>query len=220
MEIPKNWTFKNTSVAKGFDSHVREQLPWYDLATNMVSHIARHYLPENGVMYDIGASTGNIGNSLKNTLSDRKIKFIAIEQSEEMAQIYNGPDNLIIADALSFEFEKFDVAVIFLVAMFMPTSKRRLFLERLKEKINSGGIIIIFDKINYFDGYLSTVMHRLTMSEKIASGASSEDVFNKEMSLSGIQRPLPKYFIKSISPTAVEVFRFGEFCGWIIKNDE
>ena len=65
MQIPKNWTFENTSVAQNFDKHVREQLPFYDLATNAISHIARHYIQENKLVYDIGASTGNIGNSDK-----------------------------------------------------------------------------------------------------------------------------------------------------------
>ena len=30
MEIPKNWSFASQEVAKNFDNHVREQLPWYD----------------------------------------------------------------------------------------------------------------------------------------------------------------------------------------------
>ena len=34
MKIPNNWTFEDTEVAKNFNRHVREQLPFYDLATN------------------------------------------------------------------------------------------------------------------------------------------------------------------------------------------
>ena len=37
MEIPANWTFETSDVATGFDSHVREQLPWYDLATAAIT---------------------------------------------------------------------------------------------------------------------------------------------------------------------------------------
>ena len=56
MDIPREWTFENTDVASGFDRHVREQLPWYDLVTGAVAHIARHYIPKDGLVYDIGAS--------------------------------------------------------------------------------------------------------------------------------------------------------------------
>ena len=61
MQIPDSWTFKTDEVAQGFDSHVREQLPWYDALTQLVAMIARHYLPVGATAYDIGASTGNMG---------------------------------------------------------------------------------------------------------------------------------------------------------------
>jgi tRNA (cmo5U34)-methyltransferase len=68
LKIPTDWTFKNADVAAGFDDHVREQLPWYDIATASVAHVIRHYLPDGGLMYDIGASTGNIGRAVADTL--------------------------------------------------------------------------------------------------------------------------------------------------------
>ena len=72
MDIPTNWTFETSGVAQGFDRHVREQLPWYDLATNAILHVARHYIPENGLVYDFGASTGNIGRALAPILKKKK----------------------------------------------------------------------------------------------------------------------------------------------------
>ena len=42
----KDWTFRGFSGQ--FDGHVREQLPWYDMATAAVAMIARHYIPHGG----------------------------------------------------------------------------------------------------------------------------------------------------------------------------
>ena len=64
MKIPRDWTFKKFSIAKGFDRHVREQLPWYDLATGIVRHIVRHYLNRGGLVYDIGANGQLLGQGL------------------------------------------------------------------------------------------------------------------------------------------------------------
>lgn len=89
--IPTNWTFRDESVAAGFERHVREQLPWYDLATGAVAHVARHYVPEFGLVYDLGASTGNIGRALAPTLKARSANLIAIEASAEMSAIYDAP---------------------------------------------------------------------------------------------------------------------------------
>ena len=37
----------------------------------------------------------------------------------------------------------------------------------------------------------------------------------KELSLSGVQRPL---YRGALGPDAVEVFRFGDFAGWLIER--
>ena len=56
MEIPKsdNWTFKTEEVANNFDSHVREQLPWYELVTEATRHLILGFMPEGGTLLDIG----------------------------------------------------------------------------------------------------------------------------------------------------------------------
>lgn len=69
-------------------------------------------------------------------------------------------------------------------------------------------------------GYLATVLHRLTIAGKVSSGVPPADIIAKELSLSGVQRPLPPGFIEAASANAVEVFRFGEFAGWVIEAPE
>ena len=80
LSIPTHWTFRSSKVARHFDEHVREQLPWYDLATDAVGNFGRHYIPRGGQVYDIGASTGNIGLALLDTLNQRNARFVAIEE--------------------------------------------------------------------------------------------------------------------------------------------
>jgi len=217
MEHPDRWTFKNKDVANGFDDHVREQLPWYNMLTDAVDHIARHYIQQDGLVYDIGASTGNIGNAISKTIKERSAKLIAIEPSAEMAEIYNGPqkENLIIDNAENVEFENFDFAALFLVFMFMPPKTRRDLLERLKDKCNKGGAIIIVDKAEASSGYLATVMWRLTLQNKIISGASSDEIIKKEISLAGVQRPT---YTNELGDDAFLWFKFGDWAGWIIEK--
>lgn len=84
-----------------------------------------------------------------------------------------------------------DDAVCFLVLMFLPIGKRHELVRRLC------GLI------------------------KVAQGAKSDDIIQKELSLGGVQRPLPINFMESVVENkAVEVFRFGEFAGWVIEKPE
>jgi len=217
MEIPKEWTFENASVAQSFNQHVREQLPWYDLVTGAVAHIARHYIPQGGLVYDIGASTGNIGKSLEAALIQRQAKLVPIEPSAEMCAQYDGPgkDRLVQMDACRYHFEPFDVAICYLVMMFMPVHERPGFIAKLKAALKPGGAIVIVDKCEAETGYQATVLWRLTLAGKVAAGVSPEHIIAKELSLGGVQRPLDPTIL---GENVAEWFRFGEFAGWIITS--
>ena len=217
IDIPGEWTFENKNVANGFDRHVREQLPWYDLVTGAVAHIARHYIPQNGVVYDVGALTGNIGNVLEPTLSQRKARLIPIEPSAEMCEKYDGPgeDDMVQADACDVVFQPFDVAVCYLVLMFMPVDKRPAFIEKLRSNLRPGGAIVIVDKTEALSGYEATVFWRLALAGKMAADVPPEQIVSKELSLGGVQRPIDPAIL---GQDAKEWFRFGEFAGWIITR--
>lgn len=220
MKVPTDWTFKNVEVASKFETHVREQLPWYELVTGAVAHLARHYLPHNGLIYDIGASTGNIGRSLEEVIRVRKARLIAIEESEEMSKLYNAPGELVITNALDYEYESCDVSILFLVLMFMPINRRKDFLQNLVNKTKPGGCVIVVDKVHSQAGYLSNVLHRMTIAGKVASKVSAQEIIDKELSLGGIQRPIPETFMGYLAPAGKQFFRFGEFAGWIIEKPE
>ena len=214
LEIPKDWTFQSNAVAQGFDQHVREQLPWYDLATNAVAHFGRHYIPRGGRVYDIGSSTGNIGRALRDTLRQREAEFTAIEESREMAERYQGPPQLVVADALGFNYEPFDFAVCFLVLMFLPVGVRVGFLDRLVSLIRPGGALVIVDKEQMPGGYLGTAFSRLTLQQKLVVGAEPEAILRKELSLAGYQRPVDPAMLPQ---GARRFFQLGEFSGWLIE---
>jgi len=220
MEIPNNWTFKNTSIANNFEKHVREQLPWYDLVTNAISHIIKNYIPENGILYDIGASTGNISKSIKDIADNRNLKIINIEESNEMLKKFNGIGEILNKNALDIKYKNFDVCVMMLTLMFFPVEKRKQFLINLCNKVKIGGCIILVDKVSIESSYLSTVLSRLTIVGKVSTGTSYEDIVKKELSLSGVQRPLPYNFLDSIPLKYTQFFKFGEFSGWIIERNE
>jgi len=217
LEIPRHWTFRSRAVARHFDRHVRDSLPWYDLATNAVAHFGRHYIPRSGVVYDIGASTGNIGLALRDTLDQRGARLLAIEESREMADRYQGPPELVVADAVTFEYEPFDFAVLFLVLMFLPVDTRAAFLRRLQGLTKSGGALLIVDKIQMPPGYVGTAFSRLTLQQKLAVGARPDDILRKELSLAGYQRPLDP---ATMPDSARTFFQVGEFVGWILAAPE
>lgn len=217
LEIPAAWTFKNEDVARQFERHVREQLPWYDVATAAVAQIARHYIGSNGLVYDIGASTGNIGRAIAPTLDERGAKLIAIEESAEMAARYAGPGELVIARAEDVEYEPFDLAVSFLGMIFLRPDDARDLLRRLYARVRYGGAIVIVERMLPEHAYFGIVSSRLTLAAKRNAGVPADEIIAKELSLGGVQRPLDRRILEPFG--AIEWFRFGDFAGYVIEND-
>ena len=98
--------------------------------------------------------------------------------------------------------------------MFIPTSKRKDFILKLRNNLRPGGAIVVFDKCEPASGYVATVLWRLALAGKAAAGVDAKEILEKELSLSGVQRPISA---SEIDP-ATEIFRFGDFAGWIIEK--
>lgn len=214
LEIPNgDWTFKSVAVCKNFGSHVREQLPWYDLMTGAVAHFARHYIAEESIVYDLGCSTGNIGKALAKTINERRARLIAVDNASAMGDIYEGGGVFKCEELEAFEPEPFSVAVCFLSLMFVKKKDRTKLVERLRKKCLPGGAIIVVDKIEQSGGFLGTAVNRLTLAAKLSTGTSPSDIIAKELSLSGIQRPLARDEV-----FGAQVFQFGEFVGFVWES--
>jgi tRNA (cmo5U34)-methyltransferase len=216
----KSWTFDSKEIAETFDNHVREQLPWYELVTEAVSYITRNYLPEFGIVVDIGASTGNMVDKLMPLLKERYSDIITIEQSVPMCNVlkkkYEKNESVYVQNIniTNAKMPKGDVYIMFLTMMFIPIEHRKALINSMRANCRRGGVIVVVDKVCDHGGYFSTVLKRLTMHFKLQQGAKPEDVLNKEMSLAGVQIPIDPAIL---GEEAKQFFRMGEFAGWIIE---
>lgn len=210
------WTFKDPQIAAHFDSHVREQLPWYDIATGLVAHVGRHYMTEGGAAVDIGASTGNVARALAPILSARKARLIAIDNAPDMLAKYDGPGEAVVADARAFDFAAVspDLIIAFLVLMFVPVADRTALVARLKDAVKPGGAVVVFDKMAARGGHVGSVIYRMTLAAKYEAGARPEEIIAKELSLAGVQRPMEEAELPGFEP----IFRFGDFAGWLYER--
>lgn len=218
MSIPQHWTFKDSSVAEHFDSHVREQLPWYELATKAMAFIAREFIRKDGVVLDLGCSTGNVGIAIQDTLVARNATIIPVDSSSEILEYYAGPGRPECANLEDWEAPPHSLAILFLTLQFIHPSKRERFIAKLLEKTESGGAIILVDRF-YPSSHVprvNTLLHRLTLHAKQLSNTPLDEIMEKELSLVGTQFPLQDFELNST--TATTFFSYGHFKGVVIPK--
>ncbi len=226
LTIPKEgaWTFEAKDVAADFDNHVRSQLPWYDFVTKGLVHIARHYVSDEGFVVDVGASTGNVGRALHEVVAARDGRIYAVEKSQAMIDALKTRDvghafyeGVWEQDVVELDWStrvKPDLIVCFLVLMFVPPRKRFKLLRDMHENLATGGALVVVDRTALAGGYASQVLNRLTLAGKVGTGVPPKEIVEKELSLSGVQRPLDP---RDLPGEPVEWFRFGDFAGWLIE---
>lgn len=209
--------FKFSKIAEKFDEHLSGQLYWH---SNFVNHflpeIASVFMAENTNVYDFGASTGNVELALSKMISSRSINFMPVEKCKEMAAKYKGKSSgIILEDFLDIHIREFSFATCILSLCFIHPSKRKKFIDSLKDNCITGGAFVILEKMKSKGGYLGTALNRVTWKNKIENGESLRMVINKELSLSGVQYPLSENELDGFEL----IWAYGDFRSYIWTKD-
>jgi tRNA (cmo5U34)-methyltransferase len=212
------WTFDDPKVVEGFNEHIRTHLPFYEMMHDMVAYLIKNYLPSEGSVVDLGASTGNLIHKILPTLIQREASVVAVDNSYEMIKDIDTRFNEEIKSGIVHTkfhclFDSHDIYVACLVLSFVPVNERQEMINKMIE--NATTAVIIVDKIIDHDGYLASVLRRLTIHMKLKAGVGKVQALEKEMSLAGVQIPLDPAML---GEDAKLFFRVGEFAGWIIEK--
>lgn len=216
MKRHNEWTFDDRDLVKGFDQYVRGQLPFYDLATLAVADLVRAHLPQNGLVVDIGASTGNVGRAIAATLDDRSASLIAVEPSAEMRAVYSAPGTVEQSTADDFLMPRTDVIVSFLTLGFVTPALRRPILKKWIAQLRDGGVIIAVERVAVERA--PVLCRQLIHAAKVRSGVSESDVLGKEIAILGVLRPLHPDLLPSLGGALF--FAYGDFRGYVIGGDQ
>lgn len=212
------WTFDDGELSRDFDAYVREQLPFYDLATLAVADIVRLHLPPGGVVVDMGASTGNVGRAIAGVLEDRMGTLFAVEPSAEMRANYRGPGEVVGLKAQDFSAEDWggaDVIVSFLTLAFVPPVERRPLIRRWIEGVQPGGAVVVVERVQAEPALLC---RHLIHAAKARSGSTEADLLSKEVAIAGVLRPLAADLLPALGGSLF--FAYGDFRGYVIEVPE
>lgn len=156
-QIQKTADFKfGTAVANVFDDMVNRSVPFYGEIQRMMAELAGDYAAAGTDVYDLGCATGTTLIGM-NTSIPEDIRFIGIDNAPEMLNKcqskleeagFKRPFELRVADLnQQVEISNASVAVLCLTLQFIRPIKREKLLQSVFDGLNSGGALILVEKI-------------------------------------------------------------------------
>jgi tRNA (cmo5U34)-methyltransferase len=205
------WTFEG-DVAGAFLDHIRRSVPFYDEGHDLVCRISDYFCHGDSLCYEIGVSTGQLIRKLAEHQSHKPgVRWIGIDKVENMIRAARehcaGIPNieLVVDDIRTHDFEKSDLIVSYYTIQFVEPRHRQAVFDRLYERLNWGGALILFEKVRAPDARFQDLATGLYHDFKRANGFSAEEILNKSASLKGVLEPfstqgnldlLRRYFVQ------------------------
>jgi tRNA (cmo5U34)-methyltransferase len=156
-EIEKASDFKfGANVAKVFDDMVNRSVPYYGEIQRMMAELTADHAQIGTDVYDLGCSTGTTMIGM-DTMVDQNIRFIGVDDSQEMLDKCKSK-LMEIGFSRNYELRCVDlnqgvkitnasVVVLCLTLQFVRPVYRERLLNNIFEGLNSGGVLILVEKI-------------------------------------------------------------------------
>ena len=180
-------------VVKVFDDMVRRSVPGYDSMIQMIGLIARMYGQDNTNYYDLGSSTGAITLSIALNNKSNNNQFFAIDNSKEMVEqceknLHNKVDNLqaICDDINQVKINSASIVVLNLTLQFIDVNLRSNLIKKIYDGLESGGVLIISEKIHFDDAVTQNQITKLHMDFKKENGYSELEIANKRQAIENV----------------------------------
>jgi tRNA (cmo5U34)-methyltransferase len=188
------WTFNSKEVVKSFESHVAKSVPMYNEGHDLVLRISDYFIKNKSTVVEIGSSTGILCNKIYKRNSDKNIKVVGIDISENMIQYANdhyANENcsFIKEDAVNFNIKNADVIVAYYTVQFIRPAYRQQLINKIYESLNWGGAFFMFEKTRGADARFQDIITGVYFDYKLEEGYTKEEIMSKFMSLKGILEP-------------------------------
>lgn len=188
-----SWTFEG-DICHTFDDHVAKSVPLYNEGHQIIVWLARYFLSENSICYDIGSSTGVLIEKLNKQIK-KDINYIGIEPSKGMydyatSKFKNLTNiNFINSDILEINLEKNDLVISYFTLQFIKQVNRQDVVNKIYNSLNVGGAFILYEKTRDNNPKFNDILAQLYIDFKTSNGYSDEEILAKQRSLIGVMDP-------------------------------
>ncbi len=185
-------------VANVFEDMLRRSVPGYAASITAIGLLSKKFFREGTYCYDLGSSLGAAALAMSESLSGRRGKIFAVDNSYAMiarSRDFIGrkkigmPIELICADINDIEIKNASVVTLNYTLQFIRPEKREKLLKKIYEGLTPGGVLIVSEKIKHKDKREQELMTELYHDFKEFNGYSRMEISRKREALENVLIP-------------------------------
>ncbi len=216
-------------VASVFDDMVSRSVPFYKEALVLACDFLALRLPQNARVVDLGCSTASTLLYLARTRGD--LLLTGIDNSKAMLEVaknkaagFGARLNLVLGDILTSDFSGCDAVVLNYSLQFVRPPKRAAFLRKIYESLNSGGVLVLSEKLVFENGQLAKEMIALYESYKERQGYTKTEIATKRAALENVLVPFTRAENETLCREAgftrfETLFCWGNFASFLVFKE-
>lgn len=185
----------NETVASVFQDMISRSVPGYSLLLRMVGLYADIFVTPRSQVYDLGCSLGEASLLIADQTNDIECRIFAVDNSEAMIEKcrqHRVPASTIewcCQDIRQFPIENASMVVLNLTLQFLQPEERWDLLERIYAGLNSGGVLVLSEKLVFEDERENERMKQLYQGFKKTMGYSDLEISQKRNALENVLIP-------------------------------
>lgn len=190
----------DTAVADVFPDMIQRSVPGYASAVAISGFLAQRFAKPGTRLYDLGCSLGATSLAMAKALGPEQnnCEVIGVDNSEAMlakarhllaSNSEHSNISLICADINEVELRNASVVALNYTLQFIELDQREALLRRLASGMNSGGVLILSEKITFDDERLADLFSDLHHDFKRSKGYSDLEISQKRAALENVLIP-------------------------------
>ncbi|AWK61779.1 carboxy-S-adenosyl-L-methionine synthase CmoA [Helicobacter cinaedi] len=198
----------DAQVASVFDDMLERSIPHYrevldlivDFCMLNLSDGIQNVNTQSPLIYDLGSSTGSTLLALYHAIykenNNMNAKFVGIDNSQAMiekarlkAQAYGAKISFEYADLLEYDFLPSRIILANYILQFIRPMQRQNLLQKIYDSLESGGILIVSEKMTSHHRILDRQMIERYLRYKIEQGYTQYEINKKREALENVLIP-------------------------------
>jgi tRNA (cmo5U34)-methyltransferase len=187
------------NVARVFDDMISRSVPLYADVQRSIPVLANLLDHERIKVVDLGCSTATSLIHLSQSLPERNLHLIGVDNSEAMLtkcneklQAIELPHrvNLCMSDISQFEFSEASIVLMNYTLQFIEAHSRPKILQRIRKSIRPGGFMLASEKVIHDQPVTDNALVELYFEYKRRQGYSELEISRKRDALENVLVPL------------------------------